>query len=110
MTSGPPINPSLVAGLQSHTSLRSRHTRITRSAGTHPEIGELMKRFARHVQAADLDQAPGVREITAQEREIDRVLAESFPASDPPPWTLGVAPVLADDHTAASGRSKLRRK
>jgi hypothetical protein len=26
------------------------------------------------------------------ERRLDAVLADSFPASDPPPWTLGVAP------------------
>jgi hypothetical protein len=32
----------------------------------------------------------GAMEITVEEREIDRVLADSFPASDSPPWTLGV--------------------
>ena len=26
----------------------------------------------------------------AEEQEIDRILADSFPASDAPPWTLGV--------------------
>jgi len=32
----------------------------------------------------------GVDEATRVEEAIDDVLAESFPASDAPPWTLGV--------------------
>lgn len=35
------------------------------------------------------------------ERELDITLAGSFPASDPPPWTLGVA--SADDFFGAAG-------
>jgi hypothetical protein len=29
--------------------------------------------------------------VAAGESEIDQILADSFPASDAPPWTLGVA-------------------
>lgn len=37
-----------------------------------------------------------------QEREIDQILADSFPASDAPPWTLGVvSPELSQDQPKA---------
>jgi hypothetical protein len=30
------------------------------------------------------------KDAGTEEREIDQILADSFPASDAPPWTLGV--------------------
>jgi hypothetical protein len=35
-------------------------------------------------------QAPDPQDAASEESEIDQVLADSFPASDAPPWTLGV--------------------
>jgi hypothetical protein len=37
------------------------------------------------------DAARAADDITPEERKLDEVLADSFPASDPPPWTLGTS-------------------
>jgi hypothetical protein len=69
-----------------------------------------MKRFAgQHIEGS-LDATSTPSAITAQEREIDRVLADSFPASDPPPWTLGVAPDLANDSPKVDASAKSHRR
>jgi len=56
---------------------------------------------------ATLDRAvPADAETLRRERErtIDEELAQSFPASDPPSWTMGVAPaaIRSDDDSAGA--------
>lgn len=40
----------------------------------------------------------------AADRALDQVLADSFPASDPPPWTLGVPGPAPGHHTPSADR------
>ena len=49
---------------------------------------------------------PGNPDIN--DRDIDEVLADSFPASDPPPWTLGV-PAIPSAEPRKSVRGKRER-
>lgn len=39
----------------------------------------------------------------ATEREIDQILADSFPASDAPPWTPGIAKASGPPTAQARG-------
>lgn len=54
---------------------------------------------------------PGRAGREMSEAEIDRNLAETFPASDPPSWTLGMdhrrEPRSTDGEPSAQGESKL---
>ena len=43
-----------------------------------------------HDRAAKNQDDNDPRNARIDQREIDEVLADSFPASDAPPWTLGV--------------------
>jgi hypothetical protein len=69
-----------------------------------------MKLFAGHHMEASLNRTPAPLEITAEEREIDRVLADSFPASDSPPWTLGVSHDPANDSAKVDASAKSHRR
>jgi hypothetical protein len=47
-----------------------------------------------------------------EEVEIDQILADSFPASDAPPWTLGVsemAPKTSNDANNGVAEKQLRK-
>ena len=73
---------------------------MKRSADTHGQDGENRQ-----------DRRP--KNVDAEENAIDEILAQSFPASDAPPWTLGVTPALPkereDRETATEAAAERRR-
>jgi hypothetical protein len=42
--------------------------------------------------------------VAGEDSEIDQILADSFPASDAPPWTLGVTAPRKEGRTRARAR------
>jgi hypothetical protein len=48
------------------------------------------------IRSGDVQAASAEAERRRRERQIDDELAQSFPASDPPSWTMGVAPEDGD--------------
>jgi hypothetical protein len=44
--------------------------------------------------------------VAGEESEIDQILADSFPASDAPPWTLGVAAPPTEGRTRDRARNQ----
>jgi hypothetical protein len=44
------------------------------------------------------------KDVGTEEGEIDQILADSFPASDAPPWTLGVPSARPEERSKKKGR------
>lgn len=68
-------------------------TPVTRAVTPAAEISTLILDNARGNAGlidADASDAERANEIRRREAALDRVLEDSFPASDPPPWTCGV--------------------
>jgi pyruvate/2-oxoglutarate dehydrogenase complex dihydrolipoamide dehydrogenase (E3) component len=72
----------LLATVQTAMLGRLPYTALRDALFTHPTAAEGLTVLLANLQPANA----GV-----EEREIDQILADSFPASDAPPWTLGVA-------------------
>ena len=69
------------------------YTALRDALFTHPTAAEgLTLLLANVMPAIELDAARTrqATNVAAEESEIDQILADSFPASDAPPWTLGV--------------------
>ena len=77
----------LLANVTSDGPERGKKTHVKRSPDTHER---------------DMPNGPDeqLTNASADENDIDQILADSFPASDAPPWTLGVTqPPPKNDHT-----------
>jgi hypothetical protein len=66
------------------------------------------------IRSGDLQAASAETERRRRERQVDDELAQSFPASDPPSWTMGVTPDDGDSPDepapAAPAAGRPRRK
>jgi hypothetical protein len=52
--------------------------------------------YPSNIRTEDVQVASAEAERRRRERQVDDELAQSFPASDPPSWTMGVTPADGD--------------
>jgi pyruvate/2-oxoglutarate dehydrogenase complex dihydrolipoamide dehydrogenase (E3) component len=64
------------------------YTTLRDALFTHPTAAEGLTLL---LAGTTNDRSPHQADRNIDERAIDQILADSFPASDPPPWTLGVS-------------------
>ena len=55
------------------------------------------------IKSESVEVASDEAERRRRERQVDDELAQSFPASDPPSWTMGVTPADSDTRDEALG-------
>jgi hypothetical protein len=92
-TSALMVRPSEHMTLRPSSDSECRHGRATAgSAAWSQRHDRTLERSLRHVGLDGGKTAEVVwrQTPTLDETELDIILADSFPASDPPPWTLGV--------------------
>ena len=66
------------------------HARLFEARQTLLRKGDAVKRSSDRHQRDTEKQDEHAKNAGTEENEIDQALADSFPASDAPPWTLGV--------------------
>jgi hypothetical protein len=92
-TSALVIRPSEEMPLRPSSGSDGRHGDAMAGSATWSQRRDrALKRSLRHVglDGGKTAEVVSRQTPTLDETELDTILAESFPASDPPPWTLGV--------------------
>lgn len=88
------VRPSEHMTLRPSRDSEGRHGRATTgSVAWSQRQDRTLERSPRHVGLDGLKKTSGGvsgQTPTLDEAALDIILADSFPASDPPPWTLGV--------------------